>query len=380
MGGGCVISASYEAKSKGVKTGMPLKEALELVPDALQCHSDFQETGLASQQIETTLRDVCPLIEQMSIDEWFLDLKTVPGGVPKNLATFAKNIRSEVLSATGISVSVGIAPSKLLAKMASEYRKPAGVTVVSIDETAEDDVIVGLKHFLQDRPAAAIPGIGRRRQRHTDAEGWDTAWDIAMANTQTLIKYCGRPGEEMQQELKGIPVHPVVEDTGPPKSISRCRSFRREVNPRILWAHALRHLEYLVLKLRRHGLACRGVSLWMRDSEYLYNGTHFSLPQPMDTEEALQPYLRKCMRKLYQKRKSYTQIGMAIWRLEPKGAVQYSLFEEPTVEDKRESVQKSLDTIHTRFGRQSLTRASALPVKTGTKRGLNIPLYESGLK
>jgi hypothetical protein len=270
----------------------------------------------------------------------------------------------------------------LVEESCDEFGEVGGIgdQVVSIDETAEDDVIVGLKHFLQDRPAAAIPGIGRRRQRHTDAEGWDTAWDIAMANTQTLIKYCGRPGEEMQQELKGIPVHPVVEDTGPPKSISRCRSFRREVNPRILWAHALRHLEYLVLKLRRHGLACRGVSLWMRDSEYLYNGTHFSLPQPMDTEEALQPYLRKCMRKLYQKRKSYTQIGMAIWRLEPKGAVQYSLFEEPTVEDKRESVQKSLDTIHTRFGRQSLTRASALPVKTGTKRGLNIPLYESGLK
>ncbi|MEK7218705.1 MAG: DNA polymerase IV, partial [Patescibacteria group bacterium] len=97
MGGGCVIAASYEAKAKGVKTGMRVKDALLLVPDALRLPSDFRETGLASAQIESVLREMFPVIEQMSIDEWFVDLRALAGGVPPStsLEAFGRGVRSD---------------------------------------------------------------------------------------------------------------------------------------------------------------------------------------------------------------------------------------------------------------------------------------------
>src|SRR3989338_5144448 len=153
MGGSCVIAASYEAKAKGIKAGMPLREALRLCPEALHVPSDFRETGLASQQIEDILRDLCPVVEQMSIDEWYLDLPTLQGGVPADPLAWAKETQALVLRSTGLSVSIGVAPSKLLAKMAGEYRKPAGCTVLTKRDGAR---------LLRDRPAAAIPGLRRR--------------------------------------------------------------------------------------------------------------------------------------------------------------------------------------------------------------------------
>ncbi len=143
MGGGCVIAASYEAKAKGVRTGMRLTDALRLCPEALKVHSDFRETGLASDQIVSIIEEHCPFIEQFSIDEWFLDLTSLVGGVPGDLTAWATHLRQEILKRTGLSVSAGIGASKLLAKMASEYRKPGGVTVVLNDSSFPGRQAVG---------------------------------------------------------------------------------------------------------------------------------------------------------------------------------------------------------------------------------------------
>ncbi len=233
-----------------------------------------------------------------------------------------------------------------------------------------------LEPFLRDRPAPAIPGIGRKREIHTEAQGWKTAWDIAQADTAMLVELFGKQGREIQEELRGISLFPVHQSTDPPKSISRTRSFRREENPRILWAHLLRHAEYTVLKMRRHQLAANGISVWLRDDRYRHDSAHCSLPQPMTTEQAIQPYLQKCLRKVYQTRTGYTQAGLALWRLTPKAPHQFSLFEDTRRVCRDEDLQKCLDGIHEEFGRNAITRGAALPVKTGTKRKMELGLYE----
>ncbi|MFA6523627.1 MAG: hypothetical protein WCS85_04650 [Candidatus Peribacteraceae bacterium] len=395
MGGGCVIAASYEAKAKGVKTGMTLKDALKLAPNAIRIPSDFQETGLASHQIESVLSEVCPRIDQFSIDEWFLDLTTVQGGLPRDLGIFASNLRKMVLDRTGFSMSVGIAPSKTLAKMASEYRKPGGVTVVQachpersrratrvsnvpwFDSAHHDTCsVVLLKDFLLDRPAAAICGIGPARMAHCQSEGWTTAWDIAQANPEKLCKLFGKPGKELGEELRGIRVYDIVTNPKPPQSVSRARSFAPTRDGRLLWAHILRHLEYTLLKMRRHKLACRGVSVWLRDGEYKYRSSHCSLPRPLDTEEVAQPFVRRCFSELHRPNDSFTQAGLALWNLCPGGVRQFSLFEAPEKALAGERVQDSLDDLHERFGRSAITRGSALRAKTGTKRNFEVPVYE----
>lgn len=367
MGGGCVIAASYEAKAKGVKTGMPLKNALELCPEAIQMPSDFAETSIASHQIEAILQNHCPVMEQMSIDEWFLDLHSLVGGVPFDIYLWAKDIQQEVLSMTGMSVSVGIGPSKILAKMASEYRKPAGVTVVEKRD---------IETFLADRPAAAIPGIGRARVEHTKARKWDTAWDIATADDVLLQKLFGRPGLDLKRELNGERLSKVAPDDSPPQSISRCRSFKRTINKEQIWAQLMEHVSYCILKMRKQDLATRGISIWLRDgNEYHHQGFQLRLPQLMDTEEAITPFVKRCFQKVLKARTAYTQVGFALWDLNQKAPTQFSLFRNPKDILRSETLQQSLDSLRVRFGRDVVTRGSALGMHK-KKRGINLPLYD----
>ncbi|PIQ76774.1 hypothetical protein COU78_04245 [Candidatus Peregrinibacteria bacterium CG10_big_fil_rev_8_21_14_0_10_49_24] len=363
MGGGCVIAASYEAKAKGVKTGMRLLDARKLCPGALEMPSDFEETAIASRQIASILGEQCPIVEKMSVDEWFLDLKSLQGGIPKDLTKWARQLQQDIQRRVGISVSAGIAGSKLLAKMASEYRKPAGVTVVDMPT---------IEHFLRDRPAEAIPGIGKRRSLHAQANRWQTAWDIANADTETIRRLFGKPGNDMQQELLGHRTEEVETVHAPPKSISRCRSFRATTDERFIVSSVMDHLSYTVLKMRRHQLTCNEVSVWLRNSEYHHDGRHVKLPQFMDTEEQILPYVRQCFAHLYAATPRCTQTGLALCGLRPKGALQYSLFEDAVRTGGAEQIQEKLDELHERYGRESVTRGSAMPRKNGAKPHLNI--------
>lgn len=371
MGGSCVIAATYEAKAFGVKTGMALRDALKLVPHALQIPSDFRETALASREIEGIIAETCPLFEQMSVDEWYLDLGSAPRLKPDaDFLAWGRNIQAEILRRTSLSVSVGIGPTKLLAKMAGEYRKPAGVTAVKASGS------LMIEEFLRDRPAAAVPGIGRRRMIRTDEHGWKTAWDFAAASPAIISKIFGKPGREMQQELLGVSVWPIVTDAPPPKSVSRARSFKRTNDRAFLWAHVLRHLEYVVLKMRRDNFACHHLSLWLRNAEYEGCGSHVSLPHAMNTEEELRPYVARCFRELFKHNVFYTQTGLVLSDFRESSAAQYSLFQNPSLRDRTEKLQEAIDALHERFGRGVLTRGAALPVASGTRPDLEFPTVE----
>ncbi len=367
MGGGCVIAASYEAKKKGVKTGMPLKEAQTLCPEAQALPCDFGETALASEQMEGVLMSHAPDIEQYSIDEWFVDLRTCPGGIPFDLLLWAKELREEILAATDISVSIGVAPSKTLAKMASDARKPAGLVVVEKRD---------IEQFLCDLPAAAIPGIGRARQAHAAARKWVTAWDIAEANQEIIQKLFGRPGLELQKELLGTEVYALATEDAPPKSISRCRSFPATRDTNVIWAHALKHLSIAVERLRGHELTCRGVAVWIRDHHFHYDGRRLRLPQTSTTEETIAPFVRRLLSELLRRHRSCTQVGLCLWDLHPLGSTQFSLFHDPKETVREEELQKSLDRLRKRFGRNIVMKGSMLPVAKEHDRLLNLSILE----
>lgn len=361
MGGGCVIAASYEAKAKGVKTGMRLRDAKKLCPRAVALPSDFDEALLASRQIEQILQNRCPIMQRYSVDEWFLDLTSLVGGLPDNVKAWAQEIQQTVMNKTHLSISIGIGSSKLLAKMASEYRKPAGITYVH-----------NVEAFLKDRTAEAIPGIGKRRSVHSQSHGWKTAWDIATAPSNTVQKLFGRPGLAMQRELLGECREPVEIGSAPPKSISRTRSFPSTRNREMVYAHLLHHLTYVMLKMRREGLACKMVSVWLRSGEYTFDQKEQKLSQPMDTEEHVLPYVHRCFEKLYSQGESYTQVGLGLYGLNPKGGTQYCLFEDPETTKEAEQIQGALDTVHARYGREALKRGAAMPVIGSKKKHLNM--------
>ena len=366
MGEGCVIAATYDVKAKGIRTGTRLSEAKKILPDVIAIPSDFAETGLASQQIESILSDQCPLIEQMSIDEWYLDLRSIVGGTPKKLKDWATSVQKDVQRKTHIPVSIGVGPSKLLAKMSSEYRKPSGVTILDGQDLSVDA-------FLQDRPAAAIPGIGGRRKLHTESRGWNTAYDIAYADHAEIIDLFGKPGYEMQQELQGISIHPVIIDKKPPKSISRCRSFTFTKNKEVIYSHLMHHLSYTVIKMRRHNLMCKWCYCWLRSGDYKQsNGRDCKLPQYVNTEQQLLPYIKQIFGRIYDPTQGYTQVGFALGGLKQKAPHQFSLFEDVHSVQDNELIQQTLDDLHKQFGRDSIMRGSAIHISSGVQRGAPI--------
>lgn len=381
MGGGCVIAASYEAKAFGVKTGMRLSEAKKLCPKAIALPSDFEEALLASKQIESILKNRCPLIEQYSVDEWFLDLRTLPGGVPENLGYYLTELQRAIGTSVGLTVSIGTGPSKLLAKMASEYKKPAGVTMIDMQMQKSQTMqmsqreypsasFVTVEDFLKNRTAASIPGIGPRRQLLCASNNWKTAWDIAHADPVRIKKLLGEPGRDMQRELLGEALSGIAEHPAPPKSVSRCRSFTPTKDRDMVYGHILHHLTYVMLKTRREGLACRAVSVWIRDGQYRHHAYDMKLQQPMDTEEELLPYVEQCFSRLWNATMSVTQAGLALSSLNPKGGTQFSLFESPKKTEGAEKVQSALDHLHEKYGRGVIARGGAMKTKGAGRKKL----------
>ncbi|OGJ57498.1 hypothetical protein A2881_03570 [Candidatus Peribacteria bacterium RIFCSPHIGHO2_01_FULL_55_13] len=370
MGGGCVIAASYEAKAKGVKTGMRLLDARKICPGAVERISDFAEACRASAHIEEILGRECPDMEKMSVDEWFLDLRTLVGGIPKNPAVWAQDIRMMIQRHLALSVSVGIGPTKTIAKMASEYRKPAGITIVTSPETPlrNSQFSIFNFQFLRDRPAAAVPGLGPRRMIHAEKHGWKTAWDFANAPKDTVVHLFGRPGGELQQELLGTVMYPLQVNERPPKSISRCRSFRRTGNEMAVYGQLQEHMTVTVMRMRKEGLSARNMSVWVRDQEYDHAGAECRLPRPMDTEEELLPYARRAFRQVWKKGGMATQVGLALYNLSPAGGNQYSLFEDPAASHRRGNIQEALDEIHNRFGRDAVVRGPVVALGRERKK------------
>lgn len=369
MGGSSVIAATYDVKAMGVRTGMRLSEAKKLCPNVIAIPSDFRETSVASKQIESILQLQSPIIEQMSIDEWFLGLQGIVGGTPKNLIEWALELQTAVLLKTHIMVSIGIAPTKLLAKMASAYHKPAGVTIIT-QQPNNKQYECTLTKFLKDRPIRAIPGFGSKRQTHAEVFNWRSAWDFCHADKALCTKLLGRPGLEMQQELLGTSIHPIVTEVSVPKSISRARSFKTNYNKELAMAYLFHHISYTVLKLRRHALMCQWVYVSVRNNQFKRSSKDYRLPMPMDTEQQLLPYALRLFNSLYEPQKGATQISLTLGHLKPVAAKQFSLFEDPKMLVKDDEIQKSVDTLHKSFGRNAIMRGSALPISSGVQRGL----------
>ncbi len=354
MGGSCVIAATHDVKRKGVKTGMRLRDAMKLCPEAIARDALFRDTGLASEQIEGILDSHCPLLEQLSIDEWKADLRACIGGTPKDLQGWSRTVQQDILRRAGLPVSIGIAGSSLLAKMASDASKPLGVLAI-------EPTIAAAEAFLRKCKPGDIPGIGWRRAPKVEELGWGTAWDVAIADTRTIVHLFGRPGIEFQDELRGIAHAGIVTDPEPPKSISRCRSFPRTHRWSLVEAYFFTHLSRCVWKLRRHGLQCKRLNIWVRMPVHVHRGCDAKLPSPIDTEEEMLPTLRALGKYLYEHTKGapWNQAGLCLSDLTECAPEQYSLLRDPKESDKAERLQKGLDAVRARYGRKSILRGSA---------------------
>lgn len=276
-GRGVVCAASYEAREFGIHSAMPISQAYRRCPSAVFLRPRFERYAALSRGVMEILGGFSPVVEQISIDEAFLDCTGTERlfGPPERLGRMIKN---EIFAGTGLTASVGIAPNKSIAKIASDLDKPDGLTICPCG--AE-------KEFLARLPVKALWGAGEKTVGLLHQMGLRTVGDVAAANPADLDRIFGRWGRQLWTLANGIDDRPVGED-GERKSYSEETTFESDLDDEGLVERTIFELaDELARRIRRDGLRAKTVTLKLRMEGFETHTRSLTLPEPVDDTQTI---------------------------------------------------------------------------------------------
>lgn len=275
-GRGVVCTCSYEAREYGIRSAMPISEAYVRCPEAVYLPVSHGLYCDVSADIMQGIRPFADAFAQVSVDEAYCDISSC--GSYTAAAAIGKDIKELVRERQGITCSVGIGPNKTIAKIASDYRKPDGMTIVRPDDAAS---------FLAPLPVRKIPGIGKKAEERLASLGIATAGNLAEANPHILRTILGKWGVMMHARANGIDDTPVT-GRGERKSIGKERTFPEDVTDRDLLCRTLSSLaEEVCRRLRKDGGRCRTVTVKIRYRGFVTRTKAFSFGHATDREDLI---------------------------------------------------------------------------------------------
>jgi DNA polymerase-4 len=356
---GVVSAASYEARPFGVHSAMPTVEARRLCPDGVYLRGDMARYSRESKRIFAIFRRYTPQVEGLSLDEAFLDLT----GTERLLgpaSQVGERLRKEVREETGLAVSVGIAPVKMVAKIASDCAKPDGLLEVGVSE---------LREFLDPLPVGRIWGVGPVARARLEGAGIRTIGDLARADARRLRRMLGDWGDHVARLARGIDLR-EVEPYREAVSISEENTFASDVSSReVLDAAILTHAEAVARRLRRSGYGARTVVLKLKLARRVGPGARgyplltrrTTMDQPSDDGAVIAAEAQRLLarEKLAQ---SVRLLGVGVTNLDSAAAIQLALFGPDREGQRRSRLNRALDEIADRFGSRAVTRAGSAEV------------------
>jgi DNA polymerase-4 len=360
VGAGVVLAASYEAKAYGISTPMGGALARRLCPHAVVVRPRMRAYSEASEALFEVFRRTTPLVEGLSIDEAFLDV----GGLRRISGTpgeIAARLRRDVLDEVGLPITVGVARTKFLAKVASGVAKPNGLLVVPTDGELE---------FLHPLPVERLWGVGQVTAAKLRARSITSVGQVASLGEATLVRMLGRAA--------GRHIHALAHNRDPrPVRVGRRRSSmgtqralgRRPRSPASLDADLVALVDRLARRLRKAHRVCRTVVLRMRfDDLSRASRSHTLAEATRDTQTILATARGSLAAALPTIRsQGITLIGVTLTNLSDDGIIQLALpFDDP----RDVAVDAALDQVRDRFGSKAVTRAVLL----GRDPGLSVPL------
>jgi DNA polymerase IV len=262
-GRGVITTATYAARQFGVGSAMGLMKAARLCPDAILLPVDFEEIRRCSRAFKAVIREIAPVMEDRGVDEVYVDFTEVPGGQREGGRVLARLIQKGILDATGLTCSIGVAPNKLLAKMASEFNKPNGIAIVWPDD---------LQRLIWPLPCRKINGIGPRTGERLEQLGIATIGELAAQPRELLIEQFGRShGAWLHEAAWGRDDRPVVTESEP-VSMSRETTFERDLHAVAdraeLGALFTRLCEQVASDLQRKGYVGRTIGIKLRYDDF----------------------------------------------------------------------------------------------------------------
>ncbi len=359
-----VLAASYEAKAYGIRTAMGGLQARKLCPHAVLVEPRMTAYSEASKAVFEVFEDTTPLVEGMSIDEAFLDVRGLQrlAGSPCQIAA---RLRQRVLEQVGLRITVGVARTKFLAKVASGVAKPDGLLVVPPDDELA---------FLHPLPVERLWGVGRVTAEKLHSRGITTVGQVAELGEPTLVAMLGR--------ASGRQLHALSHNRDPRRvrpghrrsSIGSQRALgRRPRSADEIDATVVAIVDRLARRLRRGQRACRTVVLRLRFSDFSRATRSHTLPRATTQTQAILDTARGLLAAATPliETQGLTLIGLALTNLEDDSAVQLALPFAPQLDW---ALDAALDEVRDRFGSGAVTRALLI----GRNPGIEMPLLPDG--
>lgn len=347
---GCVVARSNEAKALGIPMGMPWFKMKHFAREEIvPLSSNFALYSDMSNRFMSILSTFSPNIEIYSIDECFLDLS----GISSDLVQYAQQIRKRVKQWVGLPVSIGIGPTKTLAKLANHVAKKRGewmgvCDVASLEET-------GIDRLLSEIEVGEVWGVGRRLQASLNSIGMKSALDLKHAGQAKMRALFGLNIERAVSELNGAACFDLEETSPNRHGITSSRSFGRPVfSSGELEDSVSLHVSIAAQKLRNQGSVCGAVQVYIRTSPFLPEGYSMGstvpLANPCDDAILLLKAALSGLKKIYRPGYAYAKAGIMLIGLSEKGRRTADLFEDRRETGRRSKLMEAMDEINLRYG------------------------------
>jgi DNA polymerase IV len=348
-GRGVVAAASYEARKFGIHSAMPMFQARQKCPDAVIVPPRRSRYKELSIKIMNELKQFSPLVEPVSIDEAYVDI-TGCEKLHGNPERIGRAVKKKIRDTVELTCSVGIAPVKFLAKIASDMDKPDGLTLIRTDQVPA---------FLESLPVEKVPGVGRKTLGHLGELGIRTLGDVRKHPENRLTGKLGKFGARLMELSLGIDNARVTPNTAP-KSISAEETLKTNTRDKaLLNRYIMKQAEEVARQLRRKRVKARTVTLKIKHDDFVLVTRRSPLGNPSQTAEAIRREAVRLLEK-YNINRDIRLIGVGASGLLPVGTpTQMDLFSGGKAKNRDwEKIDRALDDISRRFGKGVIQRAT----------------------
>jgi DNA polymerase-4/DNA polymerase V len=341
-----------EAKALGITRGMRTRDIRRYHPEVVILPSDYRMYRQYARRMYDIVRSFAGEVEEYSIDECFADLTNVRRQPSQTYEDLARAIQKELHSSLGITFSVGLSVNKVMAKVASKWRKPAGVTTIG------KSAIMG---FLRDLPIGKIWGIGSSSTLYLRKLGITTALELAQKDRLWISEHCDKPLAEIYEELQGNFIKELGTEAQMPKSIQDTATFYPPTSdPAQLWSELSCHVEDACARLRGQGLLAAHASFFIKTQSFSYIRGEAKLPDLSAEPDLILGAIRPRFDALFLPGLAYRATGISLSGICTAESTTASLFAPPSRISASRVIHETIDRLSERFGKNSVFLGSSL--------------------
>ncbi len=352
---GVVTTASYEARKHGIHSAMPLKTAHRMCPEGIFLPVDMEKYQAVSEQIRSILMSYTPLVEPVSLDEAYLDV-TPSVKLFGDAEKMGHEIKQRIMNELNLTASVGIAPNKFLAKIASDYGKPNGFVVIKSGEEVS---------FLKSLSVQRLPGVGKVTARRMSDLGFESIGQLAAKSREELRRLFGKYGERLHELSRGVDNDEVIAEAVA-KSVSHESTFEVDVDDRELLRRTLALLsDQVSVRLRQEQLVAKTIGVKVRLADFTTMHRERTLLEPVDADDQIFSVAWASFQTVPLRGKKVRLVGVVASGLRQPPA-QLGLFSEGGERNRR--AMSAIDNIRRKFGDAAIGRASHSQPRKENKR------------